>query len=93
MTAIDAWTLLAAVGAFLALVRCVCHINAITRERVPHRVILLMTFLAAALSAEVIAPFYGVEFDWRDALLTWAVASYLWMDRRCPRAQYEVTPT
>lgn len=93
MTLTAAWTTLAVLGAFLALVRCVCHINAVTRERVPHRVILLLTFLAAALIAEVIAPLYGVEFDWRDALLTWAMACYLWLDRRCLRTPYQLEPT
>lgn len=78
------WTHITALGALLVLVRLVCFINQMHHQRVPHRVILACILFAAGATAVCLSPLQGAEFQWRDALLVWGAAAYVWLDRRRP---------
>lgn len=78
------WTHITALGGFIVLVRLVCFINQMHHQSVPHRVILACWFFALGAAAVCLSPLQGTEFQWRDALLVWGAAAYVWLDRRRP---------
>lgn len=82
------WNFVGQLAGILALVRLGCYFNQMLHTRVPQWVILAVLALAVPVFIGVIAPFYAQPHSWKEALLLWGIAIYLWVSRRSPHSRY-----
>lgn len=89
------YTLATVVAAAAVTIRGGCIINMIRPHdgqglTAPVPIAVGLVGITTAAACEVIAPLWGVRFDWRDLLMHAPLALFLWCDRRRPVRQQGV---